>query len=311
MGARRAVAVGVATLLGWGLLTPSAHALTGVSPVPGPVVAGFDPPAQPWLSGHRGVDLAAEPGTAIRAVAAGRVVFAGQVGGKSVVVVSHGEVRTTYEPVRATLGVGAQVAVGEQLGTLVAGHPCADGNCLHWGLKRGEQYLDPLSLLGAAPLRLLPADAAGVAGARAAARHAALSAGQGIAGLLSRPVPGEISSAFGRRFHPIFHEWRMHQGVDLSAGCGTAIQAAAPGTVVSVSFDSSGGHRLVIDHGSVGGHRLTTSYLHAQGYVVLAGQRVGRGQVVGAVGSTGWSTGCHLHFSVTVNDHHVDPGGFL
>ncbi|MGB7961509.1 MAG: peptidoglycan DD-metalloendopeptidase family protein [Propionicimonas sp.] len=311
MVARRMVAVGVATVSCWVLLAPAAQALTGVLPVPGPVVVAFDPPAQPWLSGHRGVDLVAEPGSAVRASAVGRVVFAGQVGGKPVVVVSHGELRTTYEPVRAAIGVGAQVRVGEPVGTLVAGHSCPGGNCLHWGLKRGEEYLDPLGLLDAAQLRLLPADAAALAQALATARDVALSAGQGIAGVLSRPVPGGISSAFGRRLHPIFHEWRMHEGVDLSAGCGTAIQAAAPGTVLSASFDSSGGHRLIIDHGMVGGHRLTSSYLHAQGYLVHAGQRVFRGQVVGTVGSTGWSTGCHLHFSVKVDGRHVDPAGFL
>ena len=311
MEARRAVAVGVATVLWWVPLATSAQALTGVSPVPGPVVVGFDPPDRPWLSGHRGVDLVAEPGSAVRAVAAGRVVFAGQVGGKPVVVVSHGELRTTYEPVRATLGVGAKVGTGEQVGTLVAGHPCPGGTCLHWGLRRGEEYLDPLRLLEASKLRLLPAEAVAVATELAAARDAALSAGQGISGVLSRPVPGEITSAFGRRLHPIFHEWRMHEGVDLSAGCGTAIQAAAPGTVLSVSFDSSGGHRLIIDHGMVGGHRLTTSYLHAQGYIVHARQRVVRGQVVGTVGSTGWSTGCHLHFSVKVDGSQIDPAGFL
>lgn len=125
--------------------------------------------------------------------------------------------------------------------------------------------------------------------------------------MLLNPVGGRISSPYGRRFHPIFHEWRLHAGVDLHASCGTPIRAAADGVVQSVSFDASGGHRLVIGH--AGG--LTTHYLHAQRYGVHAGQRVRRGQVVGLVGSTGWSTGCHLHLGVKVNGRLVDPAGYL
>lgn len=311
MVARRILTILALSLIGWVAPATSALALTGVPPVPGPVAETFNPPTQQWLAGHRGVDLLAAPGSAVRAAAAGRVVFAGSVGGKPVVVISHGDLRTTYEPVLATVVVGQAVTTGQPLGTLVAGHPCPGGDCLHWGLKRGADYLDPLALLGSTDLRLLPADWAPRASAVASARDAALSAGRGIPGVLTRPVPGSITSGFGRRFHPIFHEWRLHEGVDFSAGCGTPIRAAAPGTVLSVSFDASGGHRLVIDHHLVGGHRVTTSYLHAQGYLVHAGQRVVRGQVVGAVGSTGWSTGCHLHFSVKVDGQQVDPEGFL
>jgi len=126
-------------------------------------------------------------------------------------------------------------------------------------------------------------------------------------GLLLNPVGGAIGSPFGRRFHPIFHEWRMHEGVDLNASCGTAIRAADDGTVRSVSYDSSGGHRLVIAHAG----RLTTHYLHAQGYRVHRGQKVSRGEVVGRVGSTGWSTACHLHFGTKLNGRLVNPARFL
>ena len=126
-------------------------------------------------------------------------------------------------------------------------------------------------------------------------------------GVLGVPVAGRRGSPFGPRFHPIFHEWRMHEGVDLQASCGTPIRAAANGVVRSVSYDSSGGHRLVISHAS----GLTTHYLHAQGYRVHRGQKVKRGQVVGRVGSTGWSTGCHLHFGVKVNGRLVNPAAYL
>lgn len=296
----------------WGGAPSTATADVGtVPPVSGPLVRGFDPPEQPWLAGHRGVDLLGAVGTKVVAAKAGRVVFAGTVAGRGVVVISHGELRTTYLPVRASVAVGAEVSAGTVIGTLMAGHPCAGGVCLHWGLKRGATYLDPLSLLGESELRLLPVDAAAQVARAVASRTAALESGSPLPGLLTRPVPGRVGSPFGMRLHPIFHEWRLHNGVDLSASCGTPIHAAAPGIVVRVSYDSASGHRLEIDHGLVGGHRLRTGYLHATGYSVRVGQQVRRGQVVGAVGTTGWSTGCHLHLITWVDGHYTDPERFL
>jgi murein DD-endopeptidase MepM/ murein hydrolase activator NlpD len=121
------------------------------------VVAGFDPPTSPWGSGHRGVDLLGRPGQQVRATLAGRVTFAGTLAGRGVVVVDHGTTRTTYEPVSPTVSVGAEVATGGVIGTLQTGMShCFPSTCLHWGLLRGATYLDPLSLLGYAPVRLLP-----------------------------------------------------------------------------------------------------------------------------------------------------------
>jgi murein DD-endopeptidase MepM/ murein hydrolase activator NlpD len=305
-----ALVVLLAALLAVG--APPARAVDGTPPVDGPVARGFDPPSERWQAGHRGVDLRAEVGALVVAAVGGTVSFAGTVAGKPVVVVDHGDgLRTTYEPVLARVAVGTRVGAGTTIGVLAAGHDCPGGTCLHWGLKRGDTYLDPLSLLGAEALRLLPATAVGTAGERASARRRLLGAGAGIPGLFLRPVPGRISSGFGRRLHPIFHEWRAHEGVDFTAGCGTPIRAAAAGRVVHAGYDASGGWRLVIDHGIVGGRRLTTSYLHAQGYRVRSGERVAAGDVVGRVGTTGWSTGCHLHFSVQVDGRQVDPAGFL
>jgi murein DD-endopeptidase MepM/ murein hydrolase activator NlpD len=284
---------------------------SAVLPLAGPVARGFDPPDQPWLPGHRGVDLLGAPGVEVVAAKAGRVVFAGTVAGQGVVVVSHGELRTTYLPVRPLVPVGTEVSAGQVIARLRAGHPCPGGACLHWGLKRGEEYLDPLSLLEEAEVRLLPGDAAGQGSSLVDHRQRALDDGVAVPGVLSRPVSGEVGSAFGMRLHPIFHVRRLHNGVDLRAGCGSPIRAAAPGWVVRVSYDSASGHRLEIDHGVIGGHRLATSYLHATGYRVSAGQWVRRGEVVGTVGSTGWSTGCHLHFVVTVDGRYADPERFL
>ena len=89
------------------------------------------------------------------------------------------------------------------------------------------------------------------------------------------------------------------------------IAAAADGTVAHVGYDASGGWRLVVDHGDVGGAHVVTSYLHAQGYTVRQGERVTRGQVVGSVGSTGWSTGCHLHLGARVDGRVVDPAPLI
>lgn len=130
------------------------------APADGAVLAVFDPPARPWLPGHRGVDVAAPAGTPVAAPAPGVVTFAGQVGGKPVVVVSHGELRSTFEPVEARRAVGDHVRAGDVVGTVTAdagAAHCAPASCLHWGVRRGATYLDPLALLGRAePIVLLP-----------------------------------------------------------------------------------------------------------------------------------------------------------
>jgi murein DD-endopeptidase MepM/ murein hydrolase activator NlpD len=159
------------------LLLSVLMALTGLSapaPAPAPPVPGrgfgwpvdgarvvrrFDPPPRPWLPGHRGTDLAAAPGTTVRAAGAGMIVFAGQIAGRGVVSVAHpGGLRTTYEPVLAEEHrPGDPVAAGQRIGTLAPGHPgCPAPACLHWGLRHGPDYLDPLTLLGLGRVRLLP-----------------------------------------------------------------------------------------------------------------------------------------------------------
>ena len=139
--------------------TPGGADPVGVWPLrPSPeVVAGFDPPLDPWGSGHRGVDLLGSAGQPVRAALPGRVTFAGMLAGRGVVVVSHGDTRTTYEPVSADVPVGDTVAAGGRIGRLEGfGSHCFPRACLHWGWLRGDTYLDPLDLVGGGPVRLLP-----------------------------------------------------------------------------------------------------------------------------------------------------------
>lgn len=144
-------------------IAPSAEARWPLSPRPA-VVERFDAPADPWGAGHRGVDLAGSLGQPVLAALPGRVSFAGRIAGRGVVVVSHGETRTTYEPVGAVVRLGQEVPAGQVIGTLEAvGSHCFPAACLHWGLIRGETYLDPLTLVGGGPVRLLPLAGAGAA----------------------------------------------------------------------------------------------------------------------------------------------------
>lgn len=123
------------------------------------VVAGFAPPDAPYGAGHRGVDLAGTAGQEVRAALPGTVSFAGRIAGRGVVVVQHGDTRTTYEPVTATHPVGTEVSAGQVLGTLaLVGSHCFPRACLHWGWLRASVYLDPLALVGVLRVRLLPLD---------------------------------------------------------------------------------------------------------------------------------------------------------
>ncbi|MHA6525180.1 peptidoglycan DD-metalloendopeptidase family protein [Tessaracoccus sp. G1721] len=121
------------------------------------------------------------------------------------------------------------------------------------------------------------------------------------------PVPARITSRYGMRLHPVLGYWKLHDGTDFGAACGTPIRAAAAGTVSERYYNSGYGNRLMIDHGRVDGDYVTTGYNHASRYIVGVGQRVSRGQVIGYVGNTGYSTGCHLHLMVWENGSVVNP----
>ena len=109
------------------------------------------------------------------------------------------------------------------------------------------------------------------------------------------------------RLHPVLGIFKLHDGTDFAASCNAPIKAAAAGTVAERYFNAGYGNRLMIDHGQVNGRYVTTGYNHATHYVVSVGQQVAKGQIIGYVGSTGYSTGCHLHLMAWENGGTVDP----
>jgi murein DD-endopeptidase MepM/ murein hydrolase activator NlpD len=126
---------------------------------PTPSVARpFDPPAEAWSAGHRGVDLLGRPGQPVLAPAAGRVAYAGDLAGRGVLVLEVDGLRVTFEPVEASVHLGQPVRAGEVIGHLgLAQSHCLPAACLHWGVKTGDDaYTDPLAFVGGADIVLLP-----------------------------------------------------------------------------------------------------------------------------------------------------------
>lgn len=128
-------------------------------------------------------------------------------------------------------------------------------------------------------------------------------------GIFAWPCPNytRISSPFGNRMHPTLGVVKFHNGVDLAAPAGSPILAAYDGTVISAAYNSSMGNYVMINHGD----NIYTIYMHASALYVSTGQKVSKGETIAAVGTTGRSTGNHLHFGVRVNGQYVDPMGYI
>lgn len=126
-----------------------------------------------------------------------------------------------------------------------------------------------------------------------------------VGGVFSWPCPASqyITSSFGNRLHPVLNQWIFHTGIDIGASSGSSIVAAASGTVIMASWYGGYGNCIMVDHG--GG--IVTLYGHCSGYACSTGQAVSKGQTIGYVGSTGRSTGPHLHFEVRNNGSYVNP----
>ena len=131
-------------------------------------------------------------------------------------------------------------------------------------------------------------------------------------GELASPAPSaQITSPFGYRIHPITGTRRLHTGTDFGLACGSPVHAAGDGIVVSAGWAGGYGKRVVISHGTIDGHRIASTYNHNTHLSVSAGDHVKRGQVIARSGTTGASTGCHLHFEVMRDGQYVDPKPYI
>ncbi|HZK44566.1 MAG TPA: M23 family metallopeptidase [Syntrophomonadaceae bacterium] len=128
-------------------------------------------------------------------------------------------------------------------------------------------------------------------------------------GIFTWPTPGysAITSPYGMRYHPILKQRKMHTGIDIGAPMSANIVAADSGTVIFAGWMNGYGQTIVIDHGA----GISTLYAHQSSFLVGKGTAVSKGQTIGKVGSTGWSTGPHLHFEVRINGSHTSPGAYL
>lgn len=131
-------------------------------------------------------------------------------------------------------------------------------------------------------------------------------------GILGYPGSSTVvTSTYGMRLHPILNIYKLHDGADFSAACGSEVYAAADGRITDAYYNAGYGNRMIIDHGYVEGVSLATSYNHLTSFVVAPGESVARGQLIAYSGTTGYSTACHMHFMVYVNGGTVDPLAWL
>jgi murein DD-endopeptidase MepM/ murein hydrolase activator NlpD len=121
------------------------------------------------------------------------------------------------------------------------------------------------------------------------------------------PVQGIVTSSFGARMDPFNGEGAFHTGIDIATSQGDAVRAPADGTVIKAGMGTGYGREVVVDHG----HGMQTLYAHLSGFAVIAGQDVRRGDILGYVGSSGHSTGPHLHYEVRIHDTPVNPSKYL
>ena len=144
-----------------------------------------------------------------------------------------------------------------------------------------------------APVAEKAAGATGSAAAPAGSSEEPASDAASTSSGYLRPVSGPITSGYGGRVHPVLGYFKGHDGVDFGAACGAPVHAAKSGTVIAVEYHHASGNRVKIDHGN----GVVTGYYHLQGFNTSVGATVGAGDTIGYVGSTGRSTGCHLHFA--------------
>lgn len=236
----------------------------------------------------------------LRAAAAGLLVGACVAGG----AVATLRVDATPQAVQ-TADVGEQARVGKQDERLLLALDARD--------RQGAASTAP-----SVPVSGIAAFSVSAPGAPGAEGTVVAGAGMHVDGSvdLIKPVQGAVEgSGYGMRFHPILNTWKMHNGTDFPVGCGTPVYASAAGTVTHAAYRGPSGNAVEIDHGDLNGDAagssFSTHYFHLSAFGVRVGDHVEQGQFIGLSGTTGRSTGCHLHFEVMVDGVYVDPMSVL
>ena len=142
-------------------------------------------------------------------------------------------------------------------------------------------------------------------------RETASSNDMKVMGGFIKPISGPITSPFGWRVHPIFKSRTFHSGIDIGGANNGAVQASNAGKVIYAGWYGGYGKVVIIDHGLYNGKKITTLYAHLNSWNVNVGQYVSRGQIVGREGSTGYSTGPHVHFEVRINGQPQNPLSYI
>jgi murein DD-endopeptidase MepM/ murein hydrolase activator NlpD len=153
------------------------------------------------------------------------------------------------------------------------------------------------------PTRIVPKEAEGESGGPAP--------GRSLSGLGYPLSSVSVTSPFGMRLHPVLHIRKLHDGTDFRAPCGTPVYASAAGEVVWASGKGGYGNQVLVDHGAINGQSVMTSYSHLSSFAVGRGHQVSKGQLIGKAGTTGYSTGCHLHFMVYASGGVTNPMNWL
>ncbi|MDR2896320.1 MAG: peptidoglycan DD-metalloendopeptidase family protein [Propionibacteriaceae bacterium] len=226
------------------------------------------------------------------------------------------QVQAAYDAQQRAL-VNQQAAVASQTQAL-SNQQAAEATA-RVGLETEQAELAALEAEQADVDRRIAAEYARAEAERQAAANK--PAGNGVGGAPSTPTSsaglirpiggGSMTSSYGWRIHPIYGTWRFHDGTDFGVGCGTPIKAAAAGQITQQYYHSGYGNRIFVDHGFVGGKHMVTAYNHLSGYALKTGTWVSQGQIIGYVGTTGASTGCHLHLMLWVNGGLVNPVNYL
>ncbi|MEO7005427.1 MAG: M23 family metallopeptidase [Terrimesophilobacter sp.] len=290
-------------------------------------VGGDDVSATLFFNGDKAADLLSTLGMASKITDQSEGVYAKAVQDKNNAQSRTDQANVAKEALKALAAAAEQAMVESQAAadaaaaalqeqqdkdaTLQAQLATLTSDKIHTEAEYGEGVR--VREAAAAALRKKQAEEAAAAAAAAAVAGATAGGGGGAGGQVSggwaRPAGGYISSNYGSRVAPCAGCSSFHEGVDLAAGCGAPIYAAHAGTIVYAGGYGGYGNYIRINHG--GG--VTTAYGHIVdgGILVSSGQQVGAGQVIARVGSTGHSTGCHLHFEVRINGSPTNPVSYL